>query len=516
MACSAWPGAYDHLEDGCEEFDLALQLDPDNFRAQMWLAETYARQGKVDLAIETSLTALKQCPDDELSIQADILSSIRIWKYALGDEAGAIEAIKTSFAAEKDSASFGQTGFQMLHQLGQHQLIIDMAKNMDEIPSERVSGTLLDDFVRTSCPHIIIGYAANAVGQLDYVDRLFKRVISNASHENDILHDRRQRTHYGWFVFTLKRDESEALKICKGVVSEYLASPPPRRFFHWNDRESRQFAESLLIRMYLRKALAGQSDASTTWFTELRNLSQRLEALKSQEVEASIYKNDGSSAIGLWYRLHCQRDVAKTWLRGLVLEGLQILTDADPDNDIEGYLILGKALLTFGDSRNANIVFAVAEAPPDYVGKMQEQDREQTATPVNAAEITPTQPPNESSDAMRNEGAAKSNPEVSDAVEKEYQAAYSPFQCDGQCGRRPKTWTAYYKCEYCYKTGFCDECAALVKASKIPFRICDSSHPFLQIYPLDMDMARAGAFVEEGVIIPRAEWLNELRQEWTA
>jgi len=299
-------------------------------------------------------------------------------------------------------------------------------------------------------------------------------------------------------------------------VSEYLASPPAKGFFEWDDRNSRQLAESLLIQIYLRKAFAGHPDASTIWFTELQDLLQRLEALKMQEAEASVYKKEGSSAMGLWHRLHGQPDVAKRLLSELVLEGLRILTDADPDNDIGGYVILGKALLTFGDRRNASVAFAVAGAPPNSFEKMQQQDREETPIPVNAAEATLTQPSTEPSNPTSAAGAARTNPAGSDVAEQEDPASYLPYGCAGECGRKTRTWTAYYRCEYCYDAGFCDECVELVKASKLPFRVCDSSHPFLQVYPIDLDMARVGASVDNGLVVPRAEWLDMLRQEWMA
>jgi hypothetical protein len=271
-------------------------------------------------------------------------------------------------------------------------------------------------------------------------------------------------------------------------------------------------AESLLIEIYLCKVLVGHADASAIWFAELQNLLQRLEALKMQETEAEAYKNPGSSAAGLWHRLHGQPDVAKTWFREKVLKGLQILTDTDPDNDKEGYSILGNALLTFGDRRNARVAFAVALAPPNSFVEMKQQDREETPMPVNAAEVSLTQPSTELSDTAGTAGAAGTNPVSGDAAEKEDSVSDLIYGCRGKCAR--KTLKAYYICEYCFDTGFCDECAEHVKASTLPFRVCDSSHPFLQVYPIEMDMARVGAFVDNGLVIPRAEWLDELRREW--
>ena len=161
---------------------------------------------------------------------------------------------------------------------------------------------------------------------------------------------------------------------------DYLASPSAKVFFERNDHEGRQVAESLLIQMYLRNALGAHSSASSIWFTELENLLQQLQALKVRDAEASIYKHRGCSAMGLWHRLHDQPGMAKRWLRELVLEGLQMFTDTDPDNDVWGYLNLGRALLTFGDSKNASIAFAVAGSPPPDSGeKMWQQDREDTA-----------------------------------------------------------------------------------------------------------------------------------------
>lgn len=113
-------------------------------------------------------------------------------------------------------------------------------------------------------------------------------------------------------------------------------------------------------------------------------------------------------------------------------------------------------------------------------------------------------------------GAARTNPAGSDVMEQDDLASYLPDECAGKCGRKTKTWATYYRCEYCYDTGFCDECVKLVKASKLPFRVCESSHPFLQVYPIDLDMAREGASVDNGLVVPRVEWLDMLRKEWMA
>ena len=507
---------YDHFEDGCKEFMHALQLDPANFRARMWLAEARGKQGKLNLAIETSLAALKQCPEDEHDLQVDIWSNVRDWRYKLDDEGGTIEAIKASFAIIKGDQGSNLANFRILYNLRQYQLIIDMAKTLDETPSQYASGSLLDTFVRVFVPHVILGCAASVLGKLDYIDHIFRRAVSNASQIDDIVSEREQRAYYSWFVFAFMRDESEALEISKAVVSQYLTSPPAKRFSKWDDRDSRWFAESLLIQIYLRKAFAHHPDTSTTWITELQNSLKQLQTLKTQEVEASVYRNQGSSAMGLWHRIHGLPDVARRWLRELVLEGLQILTDTDPDNDVEGYLILGKALLTFGDRRNASIAFAVAGARPNSFEKIQRQDRVGTSISVNVAEATLTQRSTESLDATSAGEAVRINPASDDATETEDLAPCFFNRCAGQCGRKMKTWTAYYRCEYCYDTGFCDECAGLVQASKLPFLVCDSSHPFLQVYPIDMDMACAGACVENGAIVPRTEWLDSLRQEWAA
>lgn len=56
----------------------------------------------------------------------------------------------------------------------------------------------------------------------------------------------------------------------------------------------------------------------------------------------------------------------------------------------------------------------------------------------------------------------------------------------------------------------------LVKSSQLGFLACDSGHPVMQIYPLDIDLAQKGDFVaENGEVQAREEWLKVLEQEWT-
>lgn len=507
---------YGYLEDGREEFTLALQLDPDNFRARMWLAKVYGKQGKLKLAIETSLAALNQCPEDEFDLKANIWCDVRDWRRELDDESGTVEAIKASFAIIRDEAFANRINFRTLHDLRQYQLIIDMAKTLEERPSRRGKGGQLNAFIRESYPYVILGHAAKVLGELDYVDRIFRRAISNASQEDDISSEREQRAHYAWFVFAFMRDETEALEISKALVSEFLTSPTTKGVSSWVDHSSRFFAEGLLVQIYLRNALAAYPQTSTIWITELQNLVKQLQDLQFHEAEASVLRGHGSSAMGLWHRIHGQPEVARKWLRERVLEGIQMLTDGDPDDYNRGYLTLGGTLLTFGDRRNASIAFAVLMMRPSSLQKIQQQDRMGTSIPINRAEATLTQPSTEPLDPTSAAKAARNDPAGDGAVKTEDIPPYMHNRCTGQCGRKFKTWTAYFRCEYCFNTGFCDECAELVKASKFPFVVCDSSHPFLQIYPVDMELACAGAFVENGTIVPRADWLISLWQEWTA
>jgi hypothetical protein len=383
--------------------------------------------------------------------------------------------------------------FGYLYKLRQYHLIIGLAKALDKstIPERdetRLDELLIEDTLDASR---LLGYVASAVGEIEYMDEVLQRVISNSRCYNDILRERKLRTAYAHFVKTIRQDENKALKLLQDLTSEYLTSPPATGFFKHDDEECRSASYGLLIQLYLCKALHATTSDSPVFATELQSLLERLSVLQAQPAEKEIYENQGSLAMGTWHRIQGQPEQAKTWLRKRVLEGIKKLSGTT--REWYYYLQLADALVCFGDKQNALVAFAAAAVTADAFKDIQQPEEKGN-----------TSEPNSTND----------HPHPDDT--KQNQPYNFPWKCAGQCGHKSSTFTAFFLCEYCYSTGFCDQCVKLVKGSQLRFLVCDGSHPLLQVYPIDMESAKIGASLgDDGEVRPREEWLKSLLQEWT-
>jgi hypothetical protein len=248
----------------------------------------------------------------------------------------------------------------------------------------------------------------------------------------------------------------------------------------------------LLLRQYIQQALHSTRSTSSNSSTELRSFTGKLQALNTQPAEKSVYKY-ATLMMGIWYKIQGQPDQVKKWARERVLSEIETLL-----NRGDWFFTLAETLLYFGDKKQAAIAFAAAGASlakPDAIKTIR-------------------QPQHCEGNAML-------------SLDKSLSLAYLPvsefpYKCAGKCGRNTQTWDAYFLCEYCclfgdyYSTsGFCGECIELVKSSNLDNDLCDRSHSFLQIYPIDVELALRGAFVTDvGQVRPRAEWLESLRREW--
>jgi hypothetical protein len=463
-------------------------MDSQDSRIHMYLAETYAKQQKLTLAIETSLACLQLCSGDEDGTWISLWENIRKRRFELGDEAGEIEAAKEA-SSEQNNPWGTLINFSCLYKLRQYRLIMDLAKALDEsfVPpyESRLDELLADCSFGASR---LLGYVANAIGEIGYMEEVLQRAVWRPHRNDNIVQEREQRFNYAYFVYTIRQDESRALKILKDLTFEYITSPPATGFLDLSDIESRKRSYALLIHLYLCKALRATTSDSPAYITELQSLLGKLSVLHAQPAEKDIYEKHGSLAMGIWHRVQGQTEQAKTWLRKPVLEGIKKLS-----GNIRGYFELAEALLRFGDKQNAAIAFSAAGATIDIL-----RDVQQPLDQENASEPNP----------------AKSHPHPGNP--KRSRPYNLQYDCAGECGRRPRTWTAYFLCECCYETGFCDQCVKLVRGSQLGFLICYSSHTMLQIYPVDMELAQMGASVVDGERVrPREEWLEVLRQEWT-
>lgn len=88
------------------------------------------------------------------------------------------------------------------------------------------------------------------------------------------------------------------------------------------------------------------------------------------------------------------------------------------------------------------------------------------------------------------------------------------WTCGGDCTRKIEEWQGFYICDTCLGLCFCDQCVELVKGNKLGFRKCNPKHSFWQVYPSDAKLLDVATEKVDGKTVPRAAWLERLREEW--
>ncbi|KAI1114479.1 hypothetical protein F5Y14DRAFT_451022 [Nemania sp. NC0429] len=202
-----------------------------------------------------------------------------------------------------------------------------------------------------------------------------------------------------------------------------------------------------------------------------------------------------SALLGRWHAQRGETHLARAEVLPLMKMAIRDLTDKIDSNDHAGFAELGRALLCFGDRDNAEIAYAF------------------------------TVPLRKSKELLEIEGSANNSAQPVECTppRKGSDEPDEPFQfipvCDGiKCGRRKVDYRSFSICEICIDIGFCDECLQHMRENKLPFRICDSKHPFFQAYPPTGRVTKErGVYMvhmNDQQVVSADVWLGNISRDW--
>ena len=190
-----------------------------------------------------------------------------------------------------------------------------------------------------------------------------------------------------------------------------------------------------LSQLYYNEAIAAESHSEPFDHSilKIKNLAKSSITADGEDVFTT---KDVSTMLGLWYRVHGKQDEAKSCLKPRILEGIDTLTDDDPENDVWGYRTLAETLLKAGDWENAGAAFAITTAPLDKLkairrAKQKAIDQSIVGGNTNGEGSTPAVPIEESigSTAPANSTAPETNtkePPSSDSPQTDSPTAPAP------------------------------------------------------------------------------------------
>ena len=543
-----------YINAAIKEFSISIKMDDQDFAALEGMAFCYEARKDYRSALEWEYKALAALPEESRVEKAEILQQISSWKNLLEDKDGAIEASHAAFTFSPQDTETSIAYLLALETNLEFQTILEFVAKLETLNSAREGENMLTFlFVEAwGMAHDIIGNAARRMGRISSVQQPMRDALAAAERRNvsqglaSWEFAAIQHCYLGWadFLDSYAYKTDEAIEVYETVLERL-----PQRKTGWEYLGPRILIKDRLCQLYYQKAKAAECAGTNLdhWVLKLEGLVKSSSAEGVQDVSTE----DSSLMLGLWYRLHGREQEAKLCFRSQILDGIDTLTDDDPENDASGYRKLALVLLKAGDRENAGAAFAVTTAPLERLKESrraaQKANNEDKASKKKATRVSLHATDAASLTGSMTSSVEKSETEVLeertqstnkaadgnavsfdekidiDSAEMTTQIKQSDdmlsefgWGCDGKCRRRVEDWQEVHFCEICtHGTCFCDECIKLVKTGTLPFRKCDASHTFYQGYPLSKEKQDIATVRVEGKILPRTEWLEALRKEWT-
>lgn len=249
----------------------------------------------------------------------------------------------------------------------------------------------------------------------------------------------------------------------------------------WRD-ELTELGTLLLPCIYYQSCVAAfkDKDSPDPWLNQLRELGMT----KTRDKQTKpVYKMNGfSQTLGVYLRRYgsVEDSTWKACFRDAILEGLDMLGDENPMNDITAYLNLFRYLLSAGDVKNA--------AAAAY------------AVLLNRSFSFDSQALN----ALGGYGFQK-----------------DLIFCDGICLNERNLRNVYktehkelHFCAECPRVSFCETCFLLLKNRTLPLRRCDPDHEFVQFFPVPEEAKGVAVKFDGKTLEVQKEWVDSLRKQW--
>lgn len=261
-----------------------------------------------------------------------------------------------------------------------------------------------------------------------------------------------------------------------------------------------------------------------------------------------------------FYNTNNARSEARNVLQGSIRSALDMLSDAEIENDLEGYGRLGMALTHCDDDVNVIAAFSnLLGEPPEssalewvldfdsepardasrHLQEVVKEELPETAKLSEKLNCALTQL--ERLETLRPNNDDTTNADGTQGLEEVRQRLHlavsvvdrlsDSHRCDGFCNRPWNHENALYLCRYCYDTAFCEDCLAKLKRGERLFSfggfLCNKNHDWLYLPKREKrewleclkGNVRVGGKFEGGVhvngeLVAVSKWLDNLKREW--
>ena len=545
--CEKW-------KDATRQYKAASAMTSESMEADLGLAKAYMGQKKWQVAIQT-LTTLGEAmqvdtrQDDNESLLRHVFRNLAICYENLREYTKALEIYQKNFLDRSDDYETAVDILRLQNRQGMFTETIEFLQRMKthkdkEIGLDRLT-QFYHKFARDDTYHDTILEAAEKVKCLDFIKKSYEIAIeaAKAKQVSDRISQRKGMIFvhnslsyfFADLLFHHHVDESERI----------------RAIYLWEQiRKPSEISEDITIPDY--QLLAAQK-LSLVYYEKMKEAAPDSEIVVeniNKLIQLSINENfkmissyylviDSKMLLGRYYQSINRKDEAKRYLRGAVKTALDLLSDDDVANDWQGYTILGRTLMYFGDDSNAlaawslvlpttanseTIEYGVENAVDAVSGYALRGPNSETVTHSQADPVAIKQE-SIAADEARSTSILRACVLESPSNEADLGSPTSPSKprgpillfCNGLCGTGWTFADDIYVCKDCLNTEFDFDCLRLLQDGQLFKKGCNPKHEFLHVPKFDMEEARRVG--KERVRVDReivliTEWLRGIRKDW--
>lgn len=478
---------HQHLLSAVGEFEHAIELTEDP--ELIWLAylnkaDVLSALGEFKDVIAAASSALEVLPEHRSYKKRQLLRIISDASLHLGNRDVALEAAVKAWESAPNDPAVAFSLIFTAHRTGNYSETVRIIRPaLDSVDGAQFLGRIIMSMNPQRYTTEYMSIACAEVGDLDLARDAFQAVKSEAA-----VYKAKERmaaadAALAQLYFGFYRDDNKAIALWEDIVRDYPNTTPAF---------DTSFA---LMPLYFSKAQNADPTEARTWVLKMEQLVDLIEPMCSDSDGIFPTKYEAAALLGRWYADQGEMEQARAKIHPFVTESIRDLTDRDDSNDYEAYNNLARALLCFGDRRNAAIAWAFTK-------------------PLRSAQ-----------ELMEEGLQSNADWDVTSAPTVQVGSAMSVLprfnfvgRCDGGCDRREATFKSFRMCEICVDVAFCDECQQKLMDGTATFRICNPKHPFFEIYPpRGLVTKGAGGFkvhLDEEKVVSADEWLGMISREW--
>jgi len=562
----------DHSQLSLGYFQESISLDPSNGVSHVGLARTLQALGETTKAIKTMLHAgallaaqiRDETPGSKIQLEAaDWMAHVQVslptyYRY-LGQQASAIRCYEDLLVTWEEQNDDSRGWYIAVYGVKEYLQALTEWKLWDEaaILLERMirhPRSINSGFLSIYTDYL---YGDNAVSRVAYysgreelADRFYLnglRCIAEYGQDGQTALIRYSRAVS---LLRLEPKRQDAVQMLKDslVDQELLRAVDTNDFLAG-------LIKSELARKYMDNILAAREKPLWKdvgrWAHHLVSLLKDSDDADEIDTSVSTSRQDFVLTIAAWDRISGRQRHAKLLLNGILIDGVDMLSDGVESNDLSAWRLITNATLAMGDFDRSLVAINMSRLchsaqSEDEQARDLESDHRATLVDENAAALDLGLDVVQSESAQKNverlagadstlgttdkqgQTADKANVEDNDtaAVSMNAKPMISPhaiveipkslsdhswFFCDGPCGDSVPNSTTIWRCSYCI-ADFCRSCHELIETGKNQrWGFCNATHEHIEFDGLKRKWPK-GLLDVDGKWVPVREWLNDLME----